>query len=109
MCTLKFTNKNPLGGGFLPPEPVVRDPVERPVEFSMSPCANNQSHFQCIHREKECIPRYLICDGEFDCTDGSDEYSCDTQTRAKRGTDMGSLFRTLIILREESGLGCPCL
>ena len=85
MCTLKFTNKNPLGGGFLPPEPVVRDPVERPVEFSMSPCANNQSHFQCIHREKECIPRYLICDGEFDCTDGSDEYSCDTQTRAKRG------------------------
>ena len=35
------------------------------------------------NRRYEFIPRSLICNGEFDCTDGSDEFTC----RQRRGTN----------------------
>ena len=72
------------GGGFYPPEPIISP---NPISTSASaenPCVTNSTYyFQCTNRRHECIPRSLICDGEFDCTDGSDEFTC----RQRRGTN----------------------
>ena len=65
----------------------------------MSGCANNISHFQCTNRKNECIPRYLLCDGEFDCTDGSDEDSCQN-SRVKRGKNQKFAWGMIIGLTQ---------
>ena len=68
------------GGGFLPPEPLQERP--QTTAATMGQC-NQAEYFQCVHRQSECIPKSLLCDGEFDCTDGSDEFTCNE--RDKRG------------------------
>ncbi|XP_077549771.1 chymotrypsinogen A-like [Haemaphysalis longicornis] len=35
---------------------------------------DNQNQYQC--RNSECIPRSRLCDGNFDCADGTDEQYC---------------------------------
>lgn len=50
--------------------PVLLDPV--------GPCRVDQATCQ----SGECIPRDYICDGERDCSDGSDEFRCGTRRKA---------------------------
>ena len=72
------------GGGFYPPEPIIQSNSNPNPISTENPCVTNSTYyFQCTNRRYECIPRSLICDGEFDCTDGSDEFTC----RQRRGTE----------------------
>jgi len=40
----------------------------------------DQGLYQC-NRTGQCIDRDYLCDGEFDCYDGEDEWSCSTRSR----------------------------
>jgi len=42
---------------------------------NVSACGYNQ--FQCQTR-RNCISQCKVCDGDFDCSDGSDEANCST-------------------------------
>ena len=89
-CCISDCNEG--NGGILAPEPIRRplrppQPPVRPVRpYRPLGCMANTTHFQCAQRIHECIPRYLLCDGEFDCTDGSDEFTC-SSIRTKRGIE----------------------
>nr|XP_023690745.1 basement membrane-specific heparan sulfate proteoglycan core protein isoform X5 [Paramormyrops kingsleyae] len=50
-----------------PRPPVLKPPVLRPCRADQATCQNGQ-----------CIPRDYLCDGERDCSDGSDELACGT-------------------------------
>lgn len=65
-------------GGLLPPEPLVSK--------------TNNCDFQCVSRIHECIDKALVCDGEFDCTDGSDEFSCRKKRDGETNLEFGALF-----------------
>lgn len=49
-------------------------PAKKPVVLPapVGPCRVDQATCQ----SGECIPRDYICDGERDCSDGSDEFRC---------------------------------
>lgn len=48
---------------FTDPEPVTRPPLA---------CGRNES--TCSNGE--CVPKHFVCNGHYDCTDGSDEMRC---------------------------------
>ncbi|XP_053705091.1 basement membrane-specific heparan sulfate proteoglycan core protein isoform X1 [Synchiropus splendidus] len=57
------------------PAPAVTTPKKSPRPPSVpGPCRVDQATCQ----SGECIPRDYICDGERDCSDGSDEFRCGT-------------------------------
>lgn len=51
-----------------------------------SPCA--QDDFQCESNPSVCIPKELVCDDTFDCSDHSDESNCYLRRRKKDGESM---------------------
>lgn len=59
--------------------------------FSAYPVCNKQQ-FQC--KNKRCISRKWLCDGEDDCRDGSDEAEC-TTTAASKETCKSGTYRFL--------------
>ena len=62
---------------------------EQIVRLPCSPTLSNPSLFHCRSNKRSkhfCIPKQFVCDGEFDCGDGSDEEGCDDGIRRyKRG------------------------
>ena len=57
---------------------------EQIVRLPCSPALSNPSLFHCRSNKRSkhfCIPKKFVCDGEFDCGDGSDEEGCDDSTR----------------------------
>ena len=50
---------------------------EKPESISEFSLSCNQSYFNCGNDTGHCIPWLLVCDGDQDCLDGSDEpYTC---------------------------------
>ncbi|CAG5126619.1 unnamed protein product, partial [Candidula unifasciata] len=56
-----------------------------PSAFTFQPCGDDQ--FQCAG-SKTCIAKKNVCDFHKDCTDGSDETSCDTLTMCNFDNDL---------------------
>ena len=68
---------------------VVAPVPELIVRLPCSPISHNPSLFRCGSNRRQakhfCIPKAFVCDGEFDCGDGSDEEGCDNVGRNRRG------------------------
>lgn len=57
--------------------PVMNDTIHKgnvplPIEVAMTNCNKDQA----VCKNGECIAREYVCDGDYDCTDASDEQDC---------------------------------
>uniref|UniRef100_A0A672LIQ1 Heparan sulfate proteoglycan 2 n=1 Tax=Sinocyclocheilus grahami TaxID=75366 RepID=A0A672LIQ1_SINGR len=68
--------KNVLALPSVPVRPTPPTPPKTRPPPGPGPCRADQATCQ----NGQCISRDYVCDGETDCTDGSDEFSCGTQS-----------------------------
>ncbi len=46
-------------------------------------CGEEGKCFRCLTKPDECLTIALVCDGEYDCTDGSDEDGCKEEKKRR--------------------------
>lgn len=55
--------------------------IKKGFELIKSPCTKNDFH--CVSNPSVCIPKEMVCDDIFDCSDHSDEADCYLRRRKK--------------------------